>query len=220
MNALREIDRWQGGVGWIAHPGEPLERASHALVDGDDVWVVDPVDVGGLDDLLAALGEVAGVVVTLDRHTRDAAAVANRHGVAVHLPRPLAGVAAGLDAAVGIVDGSLADTGYRTITVVDNPFWAEVALHRPADGTLLVPEAVGTARHYLAPGERLGVHPALRPRPPRQTLSGLDPERVLVGHGEGIDVDAAGALETALQRARWTAPRLYAATLAGSLGLR
>lgn len=212
---LEEIDRWDGGVGWLAHPDETLQRASHALAVDGEVWVVDPVDAPGLDDLLADLGEVAGVVLGLDRHKRDAAALATRHGVSVCLPRPLADVADALDAPTTIVGDELADTGYRTHTLVDNRLWTEVALHHPEDGTLLVPEAVGTAPHYVVPGERLGVHPALRLRPPRRVLAGYQPERVLVGHGRGVHDDAAGALADALRAARRNAPRLYWKALIG-----
>lgn len=216
----RVIDRWEAGLGWIAHPGERLARASHALAAGEEVWVVDPVDFGGLDDLLAGLGAVAGVVVGLDRHERDAAAVANRHDVAVHLPGPLARIADDLDAPTATFEGSLADTGYRTVEVVDNRLWAEVALYHEGHGTLLVPEAVGTADHYVAARERLGVHPFLRLRPPRRALSGLAPERILLGHGEGVHEDAPAALGAALRGARRTAPLLYAKVLSGLLGLR
>ena len=212
-DALRPIDRWDGGVGWLAHPDETLARASHALHLDDEVWVVDPVDAPGVDDLLSDLGEVAGVVLGLDRHKRDAAAVARRHDVAVHLPQPLAGVAEALDAPTEVFAGELAGTGYRTRTVVDNRLWTEVALWAPDTGTLLVPEAVGSAVHYIVGDERLGVHPALRVRPPRRVLSGLEPERILVGHGTGVHDGAAAALERALATARRTAPRLYAKTL-------
>lgn len=215
---LVEIDRWDGGVGWLAHPDESLQRASHALAVDGEVWVVDPVDAPGLDDLLADLGEVAGVVLGLDRHKRDAAAIATRHDVPVHLPRPLAGVADALDARTAIVGDELVDTGYRTHTLVDNRFWREVALYHPGNGTLLVPEAVGTAPHYVVAGERLGVHPALRLRPPRRVLAGYEPERVLVGHGRGVHDDAATALSDALRDARRNAPRLYWKALTGAVG--
>ena len=217
---VETIDRWEGGLGWLAHPGEALARASHALAADGDVWVVDPVDCPGLDALLAELGAVRGVVVGLDRHKRDAAALANRHGVSVHLPRPLGRIADELDAPTTVFGAELADTGYRTITVVDNPLWAEVALHREEDGTLLVPEAVGTAPHYVVGGERLGVHPMLRLLPPRRALSALDPERVLVGHGVGVLEGASAALDDALAGSRRNAPRLYAKALAGVLGIR
>jgi hypothetical protein len=54
-----------------------------------------------------------------------------------------------------------------------------------------------------AGGERLGVHPMLRPFPPRRALDGLEPEHVLVGHGEGVHgPEAATALADALAHAR------------------
>lgn len=219
-DGLHEIDRWDGGVGWLARPNEPLGRASHALEIDGDVWVVDPVAAADVDDLLSPLGDVAGVVVGLDRHTRDAAVIANRYDVSVHLPRPLAGLAERIDAPTEVVDRELADTGYRTITVVDNRFWREVALHDPSSGTLLVPEAVGTARHYVVGNERLGVHPALRVKPPRRVLSGLAPDRILVGHGKGVHDAADEALADALRRARRNAPRLYVKALGGLLRRR
>src|SRR5699024_3715660 len=73
---LVTIDRFDGGVGWLAHPDERMQRASHALSTDDGVWLVDPVDADGLDDLLAEEGDVAGVVILLDRHKRDAARLA------------------------------------------------------------------------------------------------------------------------------------------------
>jgi len=217
---LRVIDRWTGGLGWLAHPSETLQRASHALAVEGEVWVVDPVDAPGLDDLLAELGSVVGVVVGLDRHKRDAAAVANRHAVPVYLPRPLAGIADAFDAPTSIVGDELADTGYRTITVVDNRLWTEVALYHERWGTLLVPEAVGTAPHFVVGEERLGVHLALRVTPPRRALSGLSPDRIVVGHGAGVHEGASTALAEALRNARRNAPRLYWKTLTGFLGGR
>jgi len=126
-----EIDRFESGVGWIAHPEEKMQRASHALEVDGEVWIIDPVDAEGLDDLLAEFGEVAGVVVTLDRHKRDAAAIANRHDVHVYLPRFFEGVAEELDAPIVRFETELADTGLEARTIVDNRFWQEVALYNP-----------------------------------------------------------------------------------------
>ncbi|WP_251330452.1 hypothetical protein [Haloplanus pelagicus] len=205
---LREIDRWEGGVGWIAHPDERMQRASHAFAVDGDVWVIDPVDAPGLDDLLADLGEVAGVAVCLDRHERDAAAVATRHDVPVYVPEWMDGVA--FDAPVERFGGELGDSGYRVRRVRDAslPPWQEVALY--TDETLLVPEAVGTASFFRAKSERLGVHPMLRPIPPRRALADLEPDRVLVGHGEGVFEDATAALRDALDGARRRLPAAYA----------
>jgi hypothetical protein len=215
---LRTVAEWDGGLTWQAYPDEEMQRASHALVAGDDVWVVDPVDAPGLDDLLAGLGSVAGVVVGLDRHKRDCAAVARRHDVAVHVPERMDGVAGGLDAPVERFGRTLADTGFDAITVRDSslPPWQEVALF---DGeTLVVPEAVGTAPYYLAGDERLGVHPMLRLTPPTRALSGLRPERVLSGHGGPVETDGAAALREALDGARRNAPAAYAGALRRLIG--
>lgn len=209
----REIDRFDDGVGWIAHPDETMQRASHAIAVDGEVWVLDPVDADGIDDLFAEFGDVAGVVVMLDRHKRDAAAVADRHDVPVYLPEFFEGVTEDIDAAVARFDDELSDTGIRSLRVVDNRFWQEVALYNPANGTLVVPETVGTVDYFLAGDEKLGVHPMLRLTPPQSALRSVVPERVLVGHGAGVMEDAARALDDALDQSRRGAPRLYASTI-------
>jgi len=205
---LREIDRFDGGVGWIAYPDETMQRASHALKADDGLWLVDPVDADGLDDLLAELGEVTGVVVCLDRHKRDAAAIARRHDVAVHIPRWMTGVASKIDAPVERVADELGDSGYELFRIRDSsvPPWQEAGLYNADTGTLVVPESVGTASYFLANGERLGVHPMLRLVPPRDELGRFSPERVLVGHGEGM-------LEDALSTSKRNAVSLYGKTM-------
>lgn len=199
------VDRYGGGVGWIAYPDEAMQRASHAVVDDDGVWVLDPVDAEGVDDLLSEFGEVTGVVVLLDRHERDAAAVANRHDVPVYVPRWMSGVADAVDAPVERFDGELGS--FAVEPVVDNPLWQEAALF---DGeTLVVPESLGTVPYFLAPGERLGVHPMRRALPPG-TLRSYDPERILVGHGSGVLEEPEVALREAIDGARRRMLPLYA----------
>ncbi|WP_415381583.1 hypothetical protein [Halosimplex sp. TS25] len=207
----REIDQWDGGTGWIAHPDEKMQRTSHALVDGDDVWLVDPVDVEGLDERLADLGTVRGTVVLLDRHTRDSAAIARRHDVPVFVPEWMDDVPADVDAPVRTIRRGLPDSDYDLHKLIDNPLWTEAFLYDEDSKTLVVPEAVGTAAYFRAGNERLGVHPALRLTPPR-SLGRFGPDRILTGHGAGVFDDAAGALAEALDSARWRAPRLYAET--------
>ena len=222
---LHEIDRYDGGVGWIAYPDETMERASHAFAveneetDRDDVWVVDPVDAPGVDDLLDELGTVAGVVVGLDRHVRDSGELAARHDAPVYVPEWMTGVAEelGPDVEVERFGSRLADTGFEAVRIRDSslPPWQEVGLF---DGeTLIVPESLGNASYFRGDRERLGVHPMLRLTPPTAALSGLDPERVLVGHGVGVHERAAVALEDALSDSRRKAPGLYAKTLTSAL---
>jgi hypothetical protein len=215
----QEIDRFEGGAGWLAHPEERMQRASHALVasgeddsdggddSGDDVWVVDPVDVPGLDDLLAELGTVRGVVLLLDRHKRDAAAVANRHDVSVWIPDFFDGVAGDIAAPVNRFRHDLADSGFAVHEVIDSRLWQEALLFDRERGILAVPEAVGTSDYFLAGDERLGVHPMLRLKPP-SSLARLDPEHILVGHGDGIHEDAADALEDAIRGSQSRTPAL------------
>ena len=204
-----EIDRFDGGVGWIAYPDERMQRASHALVTDEGVWLVDPVDADGVDDLLAELGEVAGVVVLLDRHKRDSAEIARRHDVSVHIPSWMSGVESDIGAPVERFSGALARTDYR-LRKISTPLWQEAALYHETERTLVVSEAVGTAEYVRTDAERLGVHPALRLLPPRRSFRGLAPEHILVGHGAGVHENASGALSEALSGSRRRAPSLYA----------
>ncbi|MEF8839506.1 MAG: hypothetical protein V5A24_05525 [Haloarculaceae archaeon] len=214
---FREIDRFDlgrgtGGVGWIADPEESLQRASHALAVDGEVWVIDPVDAPGIDDLVTEFGKVAGVALLLDRHKRDAAAIARRHDVAVHLPWFMDGVADDLDAATETFRDELGDTGYAVHEVVNNRVWQEAALYSDDTGVLVVPEAVGTTDFFCVPDERLGVHVGLRLTPPT-SLARLSPARVLVGHGDGVHEDATVALRKAVRGSRRRAPRMWAGAL-------
>lgn len=205
------FDRWDGGLGWMADRDEPTQRTSHALVEDGSVFLVDPVEYEGLDDLIADLGEVVGVVRLLDRHQRDSVALANRYDVPIYLPGPLGAIADDLEARTSVVEETLSETGYRVLPIVDRRFWREAALF---DGeSLVVPEAVGTSEFFTVGSEPLGVHVGLRLFPPRRQLGGLAPQRVLVGHGEGIMMDATKTLQTALAGSRRTAPRLFVKTL-------
>lgn len=202
----KEVDRWEVGVGWIAHPDEFMQRASHAVATKDGVWIVDPVDAEGVDELFAEYGEVVGVVLLSNYHTRDADVFAERHGVSVHLPESMEGIEEDIDTSVELL--AVGDTlgGYEILEVARRGnLWQEYALY---DGeTLIVSESVGTAPYFCVGGERLGVPPLVRLTPPRETLGGLEPDRVLTGHGEGIDENAAEALEDALSNSRRRLPR-------------
>lgn len=220
LGTFEPIDEFEGGFGWIAHRDETMRRASHALVDDGHVWLVDPVDAEGLDETLADFVDVAGVVVLFHYHRRDAAAIATRHDVPVYLPTGMtaiddADVAAPVERFADRLDG----TGYYLREVASSRIWQEWTLY---DGeTLVVPESVGTADYFVAPGERLGVSMMRRLTPPRTTLDGLEPDRILCGHGEGIFAGAAPELERALREARRTAPGMYvrlAPTLVRNLG--
>jgi hypothetical protein len=192
---IATCDETSFGVGWIAAEPALLERASHALAADGRVWLVDPVDGEGVEELIRALDEPAGVLQLVDRHDRDCAALAARLGVPHHrLPF-----------------GGVPGAPFEVRSVLNVPGWREAALWWPAERVLVCTEALGTAAYFRAPGEALAVHPFLRPYQPgalRDMAGCLAPRHVLVGHGEGVHGEGAeAALRDAVRRARRRAPR-------------
>jgi hypothetical protein len=184
---VRIADEIAHATGWIDET-DRMRRASHALEVDGRVWLVDVVDWAGLDETVAELGQPAGVVQLLDRHNRDCAAVARRLGVAHHVvPRTLPG------------------TPFELRPVVRFRWWREAALWWPERRLLLVADVLGTIPFFRAGAEPAGLHPMLRLWPPR-SLRGLEPDHLLVGHGEGLHHHPQ-ALESALRTARRRLPR-------------
>ena len=191
MGLTRFVDEHDWGFGWLSPERPKLRMASHALLaDGGGVWVFDPTEAEGVEERVRALGEPAGVVQLLDRHERACAAFAERLGVPHHhVPFERVGP-------------------FEPIPVLRRRFWREVALWWPERRVLVCADALGTVPHYFTlGGERLGVHPLLRPFPPRQ-LGRVEPEHVLVGHGAGVHDGAATAVREALAHARGRMLRL------------
>jgi hypothetical protein len=182
------------GFGWIAAEPAHMRRGSHALADGGGVWLVDPVDGDGLADRIAAHGTVRGVIQLLDRHRRDCAALAARHGAPLHrIP-------------LGVVPGS----PLEAVRVIDRPWWRESAIWWPGRRALAVGDAIGTAPYFLAPGAALGVHPLLRLTPPR-ALEAFEPLHLLPGHGEPVSGEAVpGLVHRAVSGGRREIPRWLA----------
>jgi hypothetical protein len=183
------VDEWDGGFGWSQD--EPMRRTSHALLVEGRVWLIDAVDVPELEERVRALGEPAGVLQLLDRHERGCAAWAERLGV------PHLRAWERLDAAP-----------FEVLPVRDRRWWHEVALWEPTRRTLVCADALGTVSYFRAPGEGIGLHPLLRPFPPR-ALGRVAPERILCGHGAGVHENAATALQEALRTARARLPAAW-----------
>ncbi len=184
------------GFSWLPDPGELMQRACHVVRLGSEpgVWIVDPVDVPGLDERIAAVAGSAGVVGVLqllDRHERDCAVLAERHDAPLHrLP----------------FDG-IADSGLEVVKVLSTPLWKEVAIWSQPDRALIVAEAVGTARYFRAGDEKVGIHPMLRLLPPR-CLRAYEPDHLLTGHGTGMHgPGTAEALADALDGSRRRTPQ-------------
>lgn len=204
----RTVDGWDDGVGWMVHPDEEGKRTSHAIRgENGGIWLVDPLNAPGVDDLLAELGEVVGVAVLSNWHARDAGAFARRHGVAVHLPEWMTRIEERVDATVERYSAEIGDSGLRVRRCHPLPGWHEAIAYRESDGTLYVPDVLGTAPLFTVGDERIGVYLLRRPFPPRNAFVDFDPERILVGHGEGVFEGAAAALSDALAGARRRFPR-------------
>ena len=185
-------DEFEHGFGWIASKPAWMQRCSHALrVDGR-VWLVDAVDGERVEERIRALGEPAGVVHLLSRHSRDSDEFARRLGVPVYRS-PFT---------------SLPEAPFTVLPIVRMPGWREVALWWPHARVLVCGDALATLRPYRAPGEMLAVHPLLRLTPPRR-LGWTMPRHILVGHGEGVHGDAAdGVLQDTLAGSRRRTPSL------------
>jgi hypothetical protein len=185
---VRFCDEQDFGFGWL-DDDERMQRASHALVAGGGVWVIDPVAWNDAEERARSLGEPRGVLQLLDRHNRDCAEVASRLGVPHHV----------------VPTRKLDGAPFEFLRVARNRFWREVALWWSEPRVLVCADAVGTIAFFCSPGERLGVHPLLRLRPPR-ALRRVYPEHVLTGHGDGVHEHGSAALHEALRTSRRRLP--------------
>lgn len=186
--SIRFVDELDDSFGWTE--SATMRRTSHALAVNGRVWLIDPIEGDGVEERVRALGEPAGVIQLIDRHSRDGAALAARLRVPLH-----------------VVPESLPETPFRFLPVLRGRWWQEVALWWPEQRILVCADALGTIPFFRAGDEAAGLHPFFRLRRPR-SLAGLDVEHLLVGHGEGIHgMAAAAALEHALRTGRRRFPR-------------
>lgn len=186
--SARIIENGDIGISWVMD--EPMARASHALSDGERVWLIDPIDDEAAIDRALTLGKPAVVFQLLDRHNRDCQQVADRLGIdLVVLPLELRG------------------TPFEAIEVVDNRFWKERALWWKQAKTLVVAEAVGSSGMFNPEKGGVGVHIGLRATPPRKQLGTYNPQHLLMGHGRPVNGDrATTTLRRALDRSRRELP--------------
>jgi hypothetical protein len=182
------IQRHSLGLTWVETGG--MRRAAHALRADGRLWLIDPFEDEVALSAAIELGKPAGVIQLLDRHNRDCAAIAQR----LEVPRLR-------------VPEQVPDSPFVVVRVIQRRWWREVALWWEQERTLLVAEAVGTAPAF-ALGRRVGLHPLLRVRPPRDALTAHAPERLFVGHGDALESGADAALTDALSAARSDIPHL------------
>jgi hypothetical protein len=164
------------GFGWVAE--ESMARASHALVSGGRLWLVDPLDWPEAVERARGLGEPAGVLQLLDRHNRGCAALARALGVPCL-----------------VTPDEIPGSPFEVVPVLRRKRWQERALWWPEEKVLVVADAFGTNRFYTGGTAPVGVHLLLRLKPPRQ-LGAFATEHLLTGHGEGLHGPATAAQVT------------------------
>lgn len=192
------VDEWSDSFGWIAKPEENMKRTSHAFVEDDDVYLVDPLDAENLDQKISEFGEVKGIVILFDRHERDSGKLAERYDCPVYVPEWFDRE---LDVEVRKISDKVPGTDWEIHTVVDSRMSNEAALYHRETRTLIVADSLGTAKHLRGRGEELGMSPLYRFSPPKKLLK-FEPERIFCGHGEGITENATETMKETVGEGR------------------
>ncbi len=198
------IDEWENGFGWIGRPGEGMERTSHAFYD-EGLYLVDPLDAENLDQKIEEYDKVEGIVLLFDRHERDSVKLAEKYGCPIFVPEWFE---RSLDAEVKEISNNVPGTDWEIHQVIDSMTGKETALYNRENKTLIVADALGTTGHMRGRGEKLGMNPLYRLRPPVKLLE-FEPERIFCGHGRGIEENASEVLRETINQARRKAPSAY-----------
>lgn len=209
MTTTPVFERHDDVLWWMANPDESLARSSLVLDTASGQIAIDPVDCDGLDEEIESIGGLDGVAVLMDRHSRDAKVIADRHEVPLLVPEGADRIEAAVNHPVEPLDAMLAESEYQPRWVVSNRFWEEVCLWCPPRSTLVIPESLGTAATFTVINERIGVHPLMRIKPPRGALAGIRPERLFVGHGRPLYDVKPDEIDTTLTLARRRLPRAW-----------
>lgn len=191
------------------------EVGSYALVAGDDLLLVDPLVLDEAQtaavDALAHAASKTSIFITIGYHVRSAAALAARYGATVHGP-PQAGKR--LDGAKGarfalLEPGTPGPHGVLA-HAIGNPRRGETPLHFPshraiAFGDALVTTPGGELRMWSYDPDEPHRRAFYRDRfaPTLGPLVDLEPDHVLVTHGEPILGDGAAALRDAAAADVW-----------------
>jgi hypothetical protein len=201
-------------------PGEFGVRTSYALAVGGQTLLVDALVMGEGDPALGVLDDLAGgrvrILVSKPFHTRSAELLWRRYSRARARIYGHAQVAARLGdtcsfEAVGGGDGV---GGLARVHAIGSPPRSEQPIEVPALGALVFGDAVvetggGELRVWEDPvdSERRRRWWRERRLPTLERLAAVEPERVLVTHGQPVLGQGAAALGRALERDPWQRPK-------------
>jgi hypothetical protein len=140
------VDRWADGLGWFAHSGEEGKRASHAFV-GDDggVWVFDPLDppvsTGYSGPWVRSPASSSSRTTTSATPAISPTATACRSTFPSGFPGREGGYGGGTEP----VTDEIGTSGFTVRRCAPLPGWSEALAYRATDGTLYMPDVLGTA---------------------------------------------------------------------------
>ena len=203
------VDEWGGGFGWFAHPEEGenarATRSSSMMASGSSIRFSQTGSTGGSLDWETLSGSRS-----VRASIRDADIFTERYDVPIYIPEKMSRIAERIDGPIRRYESDLDDAGVRMFHRYPFPRADEAILFHERNGTLYVPDALGTTPRHTVSDERIGLEAFTRLFPPTELL-GVDPVRICCGHGEGIFEDASSALEDAINGGRRRFPRAVVA---------
>ncbi len=200
------------------HPGDGdgfgARVGSYAVLAGDELLLIDPLlaaeDVAAAErlDALAGGARRTSILVTIGYHVRSAETLAARYGATVHGPpqvarrldrAPFARLEPGTPGPAGVLAHAIGRPRRG-----ETPLW--LPSHRAlAFGDALVATPAGELRMWCQDRDEPGRRAFYRERfaPTLQPLADLEPDHVLVTHGEPVIGDGARALRGAIAAGAW-----------------
>ena len=197
------------------HPGDfGREVASYLVEAGTDTLLIDPLLPDPADPVLALIDRVGSdrlsILVTIPYHVRSAEALRDHHAGRMEISGHPA-VAKRLRDSEGFhtIEPGAALPGGATAHAIGRPRRYEMPIHVPSHRALAFGDAV------VGVGEELRLWSSERVDEPRtrwyaerfvptvRPLLELDPERVLVTHGEPVLAGGGSALAAALDAPPW-----------------
>jgi|GEM_PF-50793 len=217
--SLREISehlwRWERRhPEW--HPGRfGAVVASYALREGRATLLIDPLVDGELDPVLEELDRIVDgpvrISISIPYHTRSAELLWRRYRaydariLGHELVRKRLSDSSGFHPLAGGEDVG----GMARVYRIGRPVRAEMPIEIPSQRALVfgdaIVEAGGRLRVWESPliGDRRQRWYTERLLPSLRALAELDPERILVTHGQAVLQGGRGELERALERDPW-----------------